>query len=94
MEAALQARNSALASLGEAVRELKRNKEKMNPSIRILQTKYEKVVAAKELLIRKHITYNEKAKNDLQSSEVSDWLAEKLDDVNDLLDDVFLMLDA
>ena len=33
-------------------------------------------------------------KQDLESAEVSDWLAEKLDDVNDLLDDVFLMLDA
>ena len=33
-------------------------------------------------------------KQDLESAEVSDWLAEKLDDVNDLLDNVFLMLDA
>ena len=50
-DAALQARSSALASLVEAVRELQRNKNKDNPSIRILQNKYDKVVTAKEVLI-------------------------------------------
>lgn len=92
-EAALQGRNSAHASLTEAVRELSRNKEKDNPSVRILQSKYDKVVAAKEVLISKHITYGEKSKKDLQSAEMTDWLAEKLDPVNDLLDDVFIVLD-
>ena len=92
-DAALQARNSAHASLNETVRELKRNYEKQNPSMRILQVKYEKVIAAKEVLISKHITYGEKSKKDLEGDEMVDWLAEKLDDVNDLLDDVFLLLD-
>ena len=89
---ALQLRNAAHATLTEAVRELTRYKEKANRSLRILKTKYDKVVNDKEILIRKHITYGEKSKKDLKSAEMTDWLAENLDDVNDILDEVFLIL--
>ena len=56
--------------------------------------RYDKVVHDKEILISKHITYGEESKKDLKSTEMTDWFAENLDDINDILDEVFLILDA
>ena len=91
---AQQGRNAALAVLKEAMRDLNRLVAKGNPNMRVMQVKYEKVKDAKDELLKKHIVYGEKAKKDLDSDEMTDWVTPHMDDANDLIDDVFLLLDA
>ena len=91
---ALQARAAALALLNETMRDLTRFKQKEGPSLRIMQVKYEKVIDAKEDLIRKHFHYGDKSKKELECNEMKEWITPHLDTVNDLIDEVFLLLDA
>ena len=62
--------------------------------MRIMQVKYEKVIDAKEDLIRKHFHYGDKSKKELECNEMKEWITPHLDTVNDLIDEVFLLLDA
>ena len=93
-ENAFQARAAAHASLKETMRELERNQKKANPSMRLLKAKFEKVTEAKEFLLSKHFTYCEKAKKPHDDPEMLQWITPILDEANDLLDDVYLLLDA
>ena len=92
-QATLQGRNAAAAALTETMRELTRFKEKQNISTRLLRQKYEKVIAAKDTLINKHFLYAEKSRKDLNSEELLEWLTPKLDEANDLVDEVFVILE-
>jgi hypothetical protein len=90
---AQQARNAALAVLKETMRDLNRLKTKANPNMRVMQVKYEKVNDAKDDLLKKHFLYGEKAKKDLDSEEMKDWVTPHLDEANDLIDEIFIILD-
>ena len=48
-QVALNARNAAAAVLKESIRDLKRLKAGVDPSLRLLQSKYDKVEAEKSL---------------------------------------------
>ena len=90
---ALNNREAAHAVLTDAIRALTRFKDKENHSMRVLKTKYEAVVAAKEELMAKHFVYAEKAKKPLNSPELVQWLTPKMDDADDVIDEVFLLLE-
>ena len=92
-QTALHNREAASAALTEAMRALQRFKDKPNHNTRILKTKYEAVIAAKEELMSKHFVYAEKSKKALTSAELVDWLTPKMDLADDMIDEVFLLLD-
>ena len=87
-------RTAAAASMAEGMRQLKRCKDNANRNMRVLKVKYERCVEAKELLLEKHFQYGERAKIDIQSAEMTEWLNPQIDEAEDLLDEVFLLLDA
>ena len=91
--AATQARAAAAASLKDSVRELTRYKDKPAPSMRLLRTKIETVRRDKEVLVSKHYAYAEKSGEDLDSDELVGWLTPKLNDANDIMDDVEVMIE-
>ena len=91
---ALHARNAALVVLTEASRDLNRLKAKENPNLRVMQLKFEKVNDAKDDLLKKHILYGEKAKKDMNSQEMTDWITPHMDEANDLIDEIYILLDA
>ena len=74
------------------MRALTRFKSKQNHSVRLLKTKYDAVVGAKELLMSKHFLYAEKGKKDLSSVELVEWLTPRMDAADDLIDEVFEIL--
>ena len=61
--------------------------------MRVLKGKYEKCVEAKEMLLEKHFQYGERAKIDLAATEMVEWMNPKIDAAEDLLDEVFILLD-
>lgn len=90
---ALYTRVAASAALTEAVRALNRYKAKPDCSIRILKAKYKAVVVAKDELMSKHFLYAEKAKKYLSSAELVEWLTPKMDETDDVFDEVYLILE-
>ena len=63
-----EARKTAAAALKEKSKDLKRYsvKPKESISMRLLQQKYDNVVADQEELMARHYAYGEKAKKDLE----------------------------
>ena len=92
-QTALHNREAAAAALTEAMRALQRHKDKQNYSVRILKSKYRAVVAAKEELMSSHFVYAEKSKKELSSAELVDWLTPKMDLADDMIDEIFLILE-
>ena len=90
-----EARKTAAAALKEKIKDLRRYNEKpaASASARLLQQKYDQVVAAQEDLMTRHYTYCEKSKKDPEDEEMTEWLSEKTKDVADLLDEVFVKLE-
>ena len=90
-----EARKTAAAALKEKVKDLKRYHAKPAASVsaRLLQQKYDQVVAAQEDLMARHYTYCEKTKRDPEDEEMTEWLSEKTNGVADLLDEVFVKLE-
>ena len=88
-----QPRITAAASLTEKMRDLTKYKDKEKISMRLLQSKYDTVQTANDELMTKHYAYGEKAKKDVTSEEMVEWLSPKLDLAGDLLDEVFVMLE-
>ena len=90
-----QARKTAAAELRERTKELKRYSEKARATIsmRLLQQKYDNVMRAQEELMARHYAYAEKANKDPEEEDMSNWLSERREEVADLLDEVFVMLE-
>ena len=59
---ALNVRVAVAATLAETIRDIKRYKEKPNPSKRLLQVKLDKLIADKDDLFAKHCLYAELSK--------------------------------
>ena len=92
-QAAQQARVAAAASLKDSIREMRRYMGGANPSKRLLQNKLNKVNENKDELVKIHYVYADKANIDLESDDALNWITPKLDDANDIADEVILMID-
>ena len=92
-QAALLARTSAAASLKESIRRLTKFKDSGNPSKRLLENKLDEVITNKQELIRKHHTYAEKANKDLDDAELTGWITPRLDDADDISDEVMILIE-
>ena len=69
---ALNVRVAVAATLAETIRDIKRYKEKPNPSKRLLQVKLDKLIADKDDLFAKHCLYAELSKKSLEAEE--EWV--------------------
>ena len=92
-QTAFNARDTAAAALKEEVRQLKKYRDKGNPNLRLLESKNKKVNDAKEDLMNRHYHYGLKAGKELSSTEMTDYLNEKVDEANDEMDEVMLLID-
>ena len=92
--AALNARNAAAAALKETIRDIQRYKTKPNPNKRLLQVKHQELQAAKDELFAKHCQYAELSKKNLELEELVQWITPHMDDASDLLDEIYLDIDA
>ena len=90
---ALSVRNTAAGTLSATVRSVKRYKDIDNPSMRLLKNKLEKLVEDREDLMYKHCLYAEKANKD-QSEELQEFINIRMDEANDLADEIYLLLDS
>ena len=93
-QTAYNARETAAAVLAEELRQLNKYIQKENPTRRLLDTKLKKVEEAKDELMGAHYNYGQKAKKELNSDELTEWLNPKLDAACDTIDDVTLMIDV
>ena len=93
-QSASQAQAAAAATVNESIRVLQRYHEGVNPSTRLLQSKLDKLIADKELLVAKHYVYGEKSNKPLDSDEMLNWITPFLDRVLNLSDAVFLQIDS
>ena len=92
--AALNVRNAAAAALKESIRDIQRYQGKPNPNKRLLQVKRQELQAAKDELFAKHCQYAEVSKKSLDSEDLVEWITPHMNDASDLLDDVYLLIDA
>ena len=92
-QVALHGRASSAAYLTECIRDLNRCKDNARVSKRLLQQKLDKVVKGKEVLLEKYYAYAEKANKDLDSEQLVSWITPKLDIANDVLDEVFVIIE-
>ena len=91
-QVALHERASSAAYFTEC-RDLNRYKDNARVSKRLLQQKLDKVVEGKEVLLEKYYAYAEKANKDLDSEQFVSWITPKLDIANDVLDEVFVIIE-
>ena len=86
-QAALNARNTAAATLKSSIRTLQRYIDGDNPSKRLLQNKLEKTADDKENLLSKHFTYAEKANIDLETDQdMLQWINTRVDEADEIMD--------
>lgn len=93
-QTALNSRETAAAVLKEEVRQLNKYRVKINPNLRLLESRYKKVDDAKEDFMNKHYYYGLKASKDLNSTEMTDYLNPILDEANDEMDEVMILMDT
>ena len=91
---ALKLRTQADTRLSECVRQTKRYRDSPNPSTRLLKQKMDKLTGLIEDLHNAHIVYGEKSGNDIDSDELKDWITPRIDDANDLADELFVLIDT
>ena len=92
-ENALKQRTTAAVILTETIREMRRYMSADNISIRLLQQKLTKTHKAKEDLLNKHYLYAEKSGKELDSAELTEWINPRVDEANDVTDEVFIMIE-
>ena len=91
---ALNVRVAVAATLAETIRDIKRYKEKPNPSKRLLQVKLDKLIADKDDLFAKHCLYVELSKKSLEAEELVSWITPHMDLASDLIDALYLDIES
>ena len=93
-QAASQARTVAAAALKESTRVLTKYKDTLNPNMRLLQNKLDKVLADKQDLIQRHYIYAEKNDLDLEHDDQTNWLATRVDAADLICDEVMILIEG